>query len=100
MVLKQIKSGIRHHDLFGHLININFNRKGSTHKTLIGGLVSIIVQGITMIYITSKLYKLLWRTNDELTTTFHKLPDLETIYYDDLGVLLFWVLRKTKGKEE
>ena len=46
-----LKNGIRNHDLFGHMININFNRKGSTHKTFIGGLVSIIVKVIILAYV-------------------------------------------------
>ena len=39
------------------------------------------------------------RSEDSISTTFYKLEDLETVNYDDLGVLLFWVLRKTRGGE-
>ena len=95
-----IKNGIRSHDLFGHIIAINFNRKGSTHKTFIGGLISIFIKILMWLYLGSKLYAMFWRTNDTMSTVNYKLPELETLYYDELGVLVFWVLRKTKGKEE
>ena len=47
-----IKS-IRSLDLFGHSIELNFRKKGSTHNTLIGGLVSILIFTFMAYYVYS-----------------------------------------------
>jgi len=41
---------ISSHDLLGHKIQLNFNKKGSTHKTLIGGILSILIKILMVIY--------------------------------------------------
>ena len=37
---------VREKDLFGHNISLNFNRRGHTHKTAVGGFFSLIVKMI------------------------------------------------------
>ena len=40
--MKSILKGIKKIDLFGYKIEINFNRKGSNHRTIFGGCLSIL----------------------------------------------------------
>ena len=46
MLLKFIKS----QDLFGHEVSLNFNKKGSSHNTIIGGAVSVLVKAFMAFY--------------------------------------------------
>ena len=36
--------------MFGHSISLNFNKKGSTHNTVFGGCVSILIK-LTLLFI-------------------------------------------------
>jgi hypothetical protein len=38
-------------DLFGHQVNLYYNRKDNMHKTLFGGLFSILVGTVMLIYV-------------------------------------------------
>ncbi len=40
---KQFKHIIQEVDLYGHRVELNFNKRGPVHKTLLGGLASIFV---------------------------------------------------------
>ena len=40
---KSFKRMIKDFDLFGHNIALNFDRKGDKHRTLCGGLMSILL---------------------------------------------------------
>jgi hypothetical protein len=33
-------------DIFGHSVSLNFNKKGPTHSTLIGGFSSLMIAGL------------------------------------------------------
>ena len=48
---KKLKSFIRKSDLFGHVIQLNFNQQGSSHQTVIGGYVSILIYAFMGFYI-------------------------------------------------
>ena len=37
------QNSIKKRDLFGHIIQLNFDRQGSSHNTVIGGATSIII---------------------------------------------------------
>ena len=42
--LKNRYKSIREHDLFGHAIHVNFNKRGPSHKTYVGGGVSLAIK--------------------------------------------------------
>ena len=46
-------------DMYGHTINLNFNRKGSTYKTCLGGCCSFIINVLMFIYVVLNLKKLI-----------------------------------------
>ena len=41
---------IRNQDWFGFPITLNFNKKGSTHQSVLGGSVSIIIKTVIFLY--------------------------------------------------
>ena len=48
--LGYIKKKIREADLFGFIVNLNFDRKTEIHKSFVGGIISIIVLAFFMWY--------------------------------------------------
>ena len=46
------------HDLFGHKINMNFNKQGNIHKTLVGGICSIVMKLCIVAYVVFLFLKL------------------------------------------
>ena len=55
-------------DMFGHTINLNFNRKGSTYKTCFGGCCSIIINILMFIYVMMNLKKLFFKGDNKYST--------------------------------
>ena len=59
---------IRSQDLFGFPIALNFNKGGSTHKSVLGGAVSIFIKIIIVTYTVVLVNTLVFNENDELQT--------------------------------
>jgi hypothetical protein len=55
---KGAHKALKNQDLFGHLITFNFDMNGETHKTLFGGLISIVMKIFISIYFYFRLKKL------------------------------------------
>ena len=64
----KMKSHVKTHDMFGHIINLNFDRQGFSHKTFIGGIFSIIIKLFMYWYVLFLLQKFFWNLNDSITT--------------------------------
>ena len=47
---KMVSNLIRDHDLFGHPIELNFNKSGSRHNTVLGGFLSIIIKSTLLFF--------------------------------------------------
>ena len=74
-LLNFIKDKTVDQDLYGHPVELNFNRKGNTHKTLIGGFASIIVLAIYYLYIGINLKKMFLHESDNISFDTHELQD-------------------------
>ena len=46
-------------DMFGHNVNLNFDKKGCTHNTLPGGVFSLMVRCLIAVYIYILFRKLI-----------------------------------------
>ena len=92
------KSLIEGQDLFGHVIQFNFNRKGDSHRTLIGAFVSILIKLSIAYYIFIKVLILVSNGDDKISTeyTLHKLEEGEdpTVHMNETNVFQFMVIRK------
>jgi hypothetical protein len=53
-------------DLFGHTMTLNFNQKGKSHTTYIGGFCSIFLYAFFIFFISLKSVSLLKRQDDKL----------------------------------
>ena len=59
---------LRQYDMFGHLITMNFNKRGAYHKTLIGAMFSILIKIMIYIYISLTFRTLLTEGDNKNTT--------------------------------
>jgi hypothetical protein len=42
-------------DVFGHNVTLNYNRRGSEHKTCVGGLFSVLIYIVMMLLVLRKV---------------------------------------------
>tara|TARA_B110000285_G_C15064504_1_gene584341 strand:- start:1138 stop:1374 length:237 start_codon:yes stop_codon:yes gene_type:complete len=74
--LKQQYKGLKQHDLFGHVIQMNFNKKGPQHKTTFGGIVSITIKIFIRVYVILTLKSLLFLEENTNTTVESLEPEV------------------------
>ena len=56
--MKRSKYSCTVFDFLGYPIALNFDKKGSSHKTIIGGILSVIFLGFTIFYTTIGIIKI------------------------------------------
>ena len=59
-----IAETVRDIDMFGHRIELNFNNKGSMHKTIVGGFFSIYIRLFLLFYVIYVFQQMLTFGND------------------------------------
>lgn len=94
--MKKVKEAIKEHDMFGHVINLNFDQRGDSHQTLCGGCGSIMVKTFLTLYIYLNVTKLIFKENDTNLSTVG-LIDLEklgAVDYKDMNILFYHTVRK------
>ena len=94
-----LKHAIRDHDMFGHVINLNFNRQGPTHNTVIGGLFSILIKVAMSVYVFLNFKKLLFKEDDSIGLRYYNinLNELDPVDYSTSDFIAFWVLSKSRN---
>ena len=50
--------------MFGHTINLNFNKEGDSHKTFIGGCFSIFIKTAIFLYVFMNMKKMIFHEDD------------------------------------
>ena len=98
----KISSWLLNHDMFGHGISLNFGRKGSSHKTFIGAIFSVMIKIAMFIYVLICLKRLVFKeaNNNFNETGLQNLEQLGDIDYRDTGVnFFFWIKRQVTGKD-
>jgi hypothetical protein len=58
----------RQYDMFGHLITMNFNKRGAYHKTMIGAFFSVLIKFCIYVYIALTFRTLLTKGDNKNTT--------------------------------
>ena len=83
-------------DMFGHPINLNFDNKGDTHRTFIGGIVSILVKSLMTIYILMKFGKLIFKdgANNAVTDLMVQMDMIGEVEFLDTNMQVFFTLKK------
>ena len=92
---------IKSHDLFGHKVELTFNKDGSEHKTLFGGFVSIFIKTFLLWYTTTLFIKMIFHQDDKITTTNYT-QDFEELGYiemSEIDTVNFYTLVNSKNFE-
>ena len=94
--LKPKKKCITEFDMFGHIINLNFNKNGSEFKTPIGGAFSIVIKIVIWIYVGLKLYNMITLGDNQNTTQYAltNYTDQRHIKYVDMDFTVFYAIKK------
>ena len=66
---------LKSHDMFGHTVQINFNRQGDTHTTSTGGFFSLLIKVAMFIYVFLNLKKLVLSEADDLSSESFLVAD-------------------------
>ena len=77
--------------MFGHTIKLNFNRQGASHKTYVGGCISLVLKLLILSFVVLKLIKLVHLDNATIgsTNTLLNLEDEGDKSLDDMSLLIF-----------
>ena len=62
----KLKHLISDRDIFGYDIHLNFNGKGYTKRTIIGGLFSIVIKAFMIMYVGFNVKKMFWKEDDRI----------------------------------
>ena len=91
-VLTKIKS----QDMYGHPVKLNFAESGDSHKTMIGGLFSLIINFLIWTFIAYNIKKLLLMeaNKDTLHNRSIDLEEFGNVNYTETNFTLFSVLQK------
>ena len=73
--MKKFAKKLSEFDMFGHVINLNFQREGDSHKTAIGGFFSFFIKLAMSLYVFFNLKKMILHEDDNNTTEYN-LEDL------------------------
>lgn len=92
---RRAQTFITDYDLFGHPISLNFNSKGSEHKTFCGGTISFLTYGFLIWYLYKRIEYLVTFNNNSIDLTMDE-ADFEAIgevpMWSDEGVMPFFIL--------
>ena len=95
-----IAETIRDIDMFGHPIELNFNNKGSTHNTIVGGFFSIYIRMFLLFYVSYIFHQMFTYGNDTVRNATFTLDsngdsdeNVNNIAYSTMQAKLFLVFR-------
>ena len=77
-----MKRLVKEQDMFGHPVSLNFNKKGTTANTLLGGCCSILVKLFLLGFVIFRLHVMINRDDNEYQVTdtpvdFEELGEIE-----------------------
>ena len=92
-----MKDKIKNIDIFGHPIQLNFDEKGITHKTILGGICTILYYIFITGQATYCFYELINYDQGSVTlvTTSLDLAKLGNVNYNTTSLVFFSMI---KGK--
>ena len=87
---------IRSFDMFGHVVNLNFDKRGIAHKTFIGGFFSIFIRIFLTVYFYLNIQKIIFTKGDKNVSTvgIMNLLDLGAVNLNSMKLKIFHVVRK------
>ena len=105
----QFSSSIKSQDLFGHPVTLNFNQQGDTFATLLGGVVSVFIKVVLLVFLVSKVFIMI-SLGDNVYNMMETEASLENseavtvghtkfIFFFSLNDPLTWTQKKFNAEE-
>ena len=93
---------LKDYDMFGHQIQMNYNRASSTYNTKCGGCISFTIKLMMTFLISYKFYIMMYKLDDSVVRSTHSidLEDEGAKNYTDTNMNMFWVIRDYHGGKE
>ena len=91
-----IRDWVRSLDFFGHQVRLNFDKKGDTHNTIVGGFFSIFIRAFITWYIVMNFYKLIAFESDNMQYTESLVDHIsgnDGVQFKDTNFTVFGVLK-------
>ena len=103
-IRKKFKKLIKSQDMFGHVVNLNFNQNGTEHTTLIGGLISGLVKILISFYVLILFHRTYTYDDNNISSSPTVLdlidPEREVTNYNETNLLVYHRLSKQiEGKD-
>ena len=94
--MKKLGKCMSEYDMFGHVITLNFNKEGDSHKTPIGGFFSFFIKAAMTIYVFMNLKKMFLNEDDNNTTEYNieDIEKMDPLPMKTTDFKMFHILRK------
>ena len=99
--MKQLQKFIKKKDIFGHVVKINVDQNQKTHKTLLGGIITILISISLLDMITTKVMAMVLRTNNNIITytSSYDVENGDGINFNQTSMFIYHVLKKQKHED-
>lgn len=93
---KKLKEKMEDHDMFGYSVSLNFDKKGDSHNTWIGGFFSLFIKLFMVIFISFKVKKLAFREGSSTSSsTFPtKVDTMGEVNWNSTHITYFYVIKE------
>ena len=90
------KKAISEQDMFGHVIQLNFDKQGDSHKTAIGGVFSIFIKIAMFTYVFMNFKKMLLNEQDSNSIEYNliELDGQPETKFNETNFMMFHIIRK------
>ena len=78
--------------MFGYVVSLNYNKNGDTHKTLFGGVVSVIVKAAFLVFIAFNIKKLIYYEDNKIKQFTEKFDPDQVVLLKESRVQAMTVL--------
>jgi hypothetical protein len=93
-----MKKCIKGFDLFGHPISLYFNKSGDSHKTLLGGNVSIVIYITFVFYFYYLISKLVNFQGDNLLSVSSANTDWTRVRFNDTATFIYLIVQRASSQ--
>jgi hypothetical protein len=94
--MKKLQKYIKQKDVFGHAVNLKFSKDSDTHKTLLGGCLSILMMIALFEIVLNKTIVMVTRDNIQITfySEYYDIENGEGIYLNETNLFVYHILKK------
>ena len=104
---KTTKNFLKDKDMFGHVVNLNFNGKSDSHNTLIGGSISIIIKMFVACFLVTLTKKMILSEGNDLSCEEFVIDKIEgndheenTVKLEESKMMIYHTVSKIRDGQK